>query len=54
MKPNVGPDEIQDELSALSHSASLNDKANVRNYLFKKYIYPRGVGISLGWGYVAM
>jgi len=44
MQPNIGPDEIQDKLSAFSHSVSLNDKANVRNYLSKIYIYPTPVG----------
>jgi hypothetical protein len=42
MQPNVGPDEIQNKLSAFSHSLSLNNIENVRNYLFLKIYIPPG------------
>jgi hypothetical protein len=40
MQPNVGPDEIQNKLSAFSHSLSLNDIENVRNYLSLEIYIP--------------
>lgn len=52
MQPNVGSDEVQDKLSALSHSVSLNDIENVRYYLFKIYIYPTPVGEERDGGMV--
>ena len=52
MKPNVGSDEVQDKLSAFSHSVSLNDIENVRNYLSKIYIYPTPVGKERDGGMV--
>ena len=49
MQPNVGSDEVQDKLSAFSHSASLNDIENVRNYLSEN-IYTPGGGDKLEMG----
>ena len=50
MKPNVGPDEVQNKLSAFSHKLSLNENKNVRKDLFHFFIYPRGVGKRKGRG----